>query len=70
MGAVIPGRAKTHARTAAGDDSVWVATSSRATRIRKPLSFSRGSARTPRGLLPRSARERYFPVRKPAAREE
>src|SRR6202021_1156419 len=71
MGAVTLGRAINHARaTCAGVAACPAATSSNATKMRKPRSLSRLSMRAPRGLFLKSSLVRYLPVRNPLAKEE
>lgn len=71
IGAVTLGRARSQAReTAAGVESYRAATLSSASRIRKPRSFRYGLTPCPRGLLARSASERYLPARNPRASEK
>ena len=71
IGAVTPGRAISQASaTWAGVARCSAATSSSAARMRRPRSSRYLLMPEPRGLWPRSASERYLPVRKPRASEK
>src|SRR5689334_8944830 len=71
IGAVMPGRAISQAiATAAGVERWRAATLSTAARMPSPRASRYFFMPPPRGLLPRSASERYLPVRKPAASDQ